>query len=204
MSMVLIEDMSAKSHVSQRMWATVKGLKAYAPTLLLADGDADVRPRESAALTMAGMARMSRGAQPPYETLSLPGRHGSFSSASVGYQATPSPRMTPGLGVPSHAPSRVGSLTPHADRFSPHTAGVGGALGSGPPPPGGEDIKNGLRLRTEMSRMFDALSNGVGLGADPQGADDSFSGSDNEYPAARGQFMHNADSGVYPLMKKMF
>lgn len=202
MSMVLIEDLSAKSHVSQRLWATMRGLKAYTHMLGLTNGDDDMRPRESAAWTMAGMARMSRGAQPPYELPSVPGRHGSNSSASVGHQATPSPGITPGLSAPNHAPSRMGSLTPHADGVSPHAGGAGGALG--PPPPGGEDVKNGLRLRAEMSRMFEALSNGAGHGGHLNGGDDSFTGSDNEYPADGGQFMQNADVGVYPLMKKMF
>lgn len=204
MSMVLIEDLSPKSQVSQRLWATMRSLKAYAHTLPLTDWDDDMRPRESAALTMAGMARMSRGAQPPFELLSVPGRHGSISSASVGPQGTPSPGMTPGLSGPNQAPSRVGSLTPQAERVSSHSGGAGGPLGRGPPAPGGEDVKNGVRLRAEMSRMFEALSNGVGHGGHLHGGDDSFNGSDNEYSAGGGNFMHNADGGVYPLMKKMF
>lgn len=205
MSMALIEDMSAKSHVSQRLWRTVKGLKAFAPTLGLAEKNEDPRQRENAALTMAGMARMSRGGQPPFDALSVPDRHGSISSASAGYQATPSPGMMPGLSGPTHPPSRMGSLTPHAERVSPHAGGAGGGLGGGPSAASGEDVKNGLRLREEMSRMFEALSNGVGHGGYLHGGDDSFTGSDDEYSAGGGNFMHSADGGgVYPLMKKMF
>ena len=192
MSMVLIEDMSAKSHVSQRLWKTVKELKAYAPTLGLADKHDDPRLRENAALTMAGMARLSRGAQPPFDVLSVPDRQGSISSASAGHQATPSPGMVAGFGGPHQPPSRMGSLTPHAWGFS------------GAPPPGGEEMKNGLRLRTEMSRMFEALTNGMGHGAQLPDGDDFFTGSPNEYSGAGGQFMYNADDGVYPRMKNMF
>lgn len=197
MSMVLIEDMSAKSHVSQRLWATMNDLKAYTHASGLTDADDDMRPRESAALTMAGMARMSRGAQPPYELLSVPSRHGSIGSASVGHQTTPSPGMNPGFTGPNHAPSRMGSLTPHAERVSPHTGGA--------PAASGEDVKNGLRLRAEMSRMFEALSNGVCRDGYLHGGDDSFTGSDDEYSVGGGSFMHGTDGGgVYPLMKKMF
>lgn len=206
MSMVLIEDMSAKSHVSQRLWKTVKELKAYAPTLGLADKNDDPRLRESAALTMAGMAgmaRMARGGQPSFDALSITDRQGSISSASGGHQATPSPGMMPGFSGPHHPPSRMGSITPHAGVASPHAGGVSGAQGHGPPPPGGEDMKNGLRLRTEMSRMFEALSNGMGHGAQLQDGDDFFTGSPNEYSGVGGQFM-NGDDGVYPRMKKMF
>lgn len=99
----------------------------------------------------------------------------------------------------------MGSLTPHAERVSPQAGGAGGGLGGGPPAASGEDVKNGLRLREEMSRMFEALSNGVGHGGYLHGGDDSFTGSDDEYSAGGGNFMHSADSGgVYPLMKKMF
>lgn len=203
MSMVLIEDMSAKSHVSQRLWKTVKELKAFAPTLGLADKNDDPRLRENAALTMAGMARMSRGGQPPFDALSIPDRHGSISSASAGHQATPSPGMIPGLSGPNQPPSRMGSLTPHAGGVSPHNGGTSGAQGHGQPPPHGEDMKNGLRLRTEMSRMFEALSNGLGHGAQMNGGDEFFTGSPNGYTAG-GQFMHDLDDGVYPRMKKMF
>lgn len=203
MSMVLIEDMSAKSHVSQRLWKTVKELKAYAPSLGLTDNSDDPRLRENAALAMAGMARMSRGGQPPLEPLSVRGRHGSNSSASVGHQASPSPGIAPGINGHSYVPSRVGSLTPHASGVSPHTEAAGGGLGRGPPPPGSEDVKNGLLLRAEMSRMFEALSNGVGHGAHLRGSDDFFTGNSNE-DSAGGQFTNNFDGGVFPRMKEMF
>lgn len=205
MSMVLIEDMSAKSHVSQRLWSTIKELKAYAPILGLQD--ANPRLRESAALTMAGMARMSRGGQAPSDQLLISDRHGSISSASAGYQPTPSPGVTPGLGGQNYPPSRMGSLTPHAGGHSPQTGGVGSAQGQDFAAPNGETPKNGLLLRTEMSKMFEALSNGMGYGAQlgggGGGGDGSFNGSPNEYSAG-GHWMPYPDDGVYPRMKMMF
>lgn len=201
MSMVLIEDISSKSHVSQRLWQTVDDMKAYAPILGLAKTTDDRRVRQNAALAMAGMARMSRGGQPPFEVLSIPDRRGSISSASAGQQATPSPGIIPGFGGLNQPPSRMGSLTPHGGGASPHNGINGGAQSA--PPPGGEDVKNGLRLRSEMSRMYEALSNGVGHGAQLNGGDDLFDGSPNDYSAGE-QFMNSPDHGVYQRMKKMF
>ncbi|KAJ0119486.1 fungal specific transcription factor domain-containing protein [Diaporthe amygdali] len=203
MSMMLIEDMSAKSHVSQRLWSTIKELKAYVPGL--GRQDDDPRLREHAALTMAGMARMSRGGQPPPDPLLISNRHGSISSASAGYQPTPSPGLTPGLGGRQNLPpSRMGSLTPHAGRRSPHDGGASGVQGQDSAGLDGETLKNGILLRMEMSKMFEALSNGVGLGAQPHSdGDDSFTGSPNEYSAG-GHWMPYSDDGVYPRMKMMF
>lgn len=197
MSMVLIEGMSAKSHVSQRLWSTIKELKKYAPNLGLQQDD-DPRLRERAALTMAGMARGGLG-QPPFDPLSMPNRHGSFSSASAGYQPTPSPGLTPGFGGQNCPPSRMGSLTPQTGGASPQAGGAGGILDQAALPPGGEKLNNnGLLLGAEMLKMYEALSNGVG-----HGGDDFFTGSADEY-AAGAKLMHPFDEGVYTRMRKMF
>lgn len=203
MSMGLIEDISSKSHVSQRLWQTIETLKACAPVVGLVDKAEDRRGRQNAALAMAGMARMSRGGQPPFDVLSSSDRHGSISSASAGHQASPSPGFIAGFSGPTQPPSRMGSLTPHAGGASPHNGAAGGALGHGVPSSGGEDVKNGLRLRNEMSRMYEALSNGVGHGFQLNGGDDFFAGSPNEYSDSE-QFMPGADHGVFQRMKKMF
>ncbi|KAI3392844.1 hypothetical protein diail_5050 [Diaporthe ilicicola] len=196
MSMVLIEDMSAKSHVSQRLWKTIKELKKYAPRLGLQDDDP--RLRERAALTMAGMAR---GGQPPFDPLSMPTRNGSFSSVSAGGQPTPSPGITPGFGGQNCPPSRMGSLTPHTGAASPYD---GGAQDQSGLPPGDGELKNGLRLRAEMLKIYDAYSNGMGHGVQVQGGNDFFTGSPDEFSSAAGTFMHAFDEGVFTRMKKMF
>ncbi|KAL1875810.1 hypothetical protein Daus18300_003001 [Diaporthe australafricana] len=202
MSMVLIEGMSAKSHVSQRLWKTIKELKKWAPKLGLEQDD-DPRLRERAALTMAGMARGGLG-QPSLDPLSIPNRHGSFSSASAGYQPTPSPGMTPGFVGQNCPPSRMGSLTPQAEAASPHNGGgAGSAQGQLALLPGGEKLNNGLLLRTEMSKMFEQLSNGFGQGTQIHDGEDFLTGSPDEYSAG-GQFMHALDEGVYTRMRKMF
>ncbi|KAG8169691.1 hypothetical protein KVR01_000436 [Diaporthe batatas] len=197
MSMGLIEDISSKSHVSQRLWQTMETLKTYAPFVGLADKTDDRRGRQKEQLAMAGMARMSRGGQPPFDVLSSSDRHGSISSTSAGQRASPSPGFIAGFSGPTQPPSRMGSLTPHAGGASPYNGAPSGAAGHGGLSSGGEDAKNGLRLRNEMSRVYEALSNGLGPG------DDFFAGSPIEYPDS-GQFMPNAEHGVFQRMKKMF
>ena len=57
MALELVKDMSARSLVSQRLWRTVRSLKAYAPRLGLGEEDVDPDPRRSgAAMAMAGLA----------------------------------------------------------------------------------------------------------------------------------------------------
>lgn len=224
MALELIKDMSAKSWVSQRLWRTVKSLEAYAPRLGLLQDD-DPRQRESVALTMAGMAR-GRASQPPPAITTH--RHSSVSSN--GHQPTPSPGMMSNHGGHQHrTPSRVGSLTPRGGghgaaaggRDSPRTTtpGVGGggaALALGPhagrtaAPP--DDPDNGLRLSTEMSRMFEGFANGGAAHGSQFGGsnhgDDFFGGhvgGGGGYPAGNGHFGHLGDGeGVYQHMKEMF
>jgi hypothetical protein len=203
MSMVLVEDISSKSHVSQRLWQTIDDMKAYAPLLGLADNNDDRRVRQNAALAMTGMARMSRGAQPPFEVLSTSDRHVSISSANAGHQASPSPGIIPGFSGPNQPPSRMGSLTPHTGGASPYNGAAGRPQSHGARQQGREDVKNGLRLRNEMSRMYEALSNGVGHGVQLNGSDDLFASSPNECSDGE-HSINNVDHGVYQRMKKMF
>ncbi|ROW01361.1 hypothetical protein VMCG_05845 [Cytospora schulzeri] len=218
MSLELIKDMSAKSWVSQRLWRTVKSLEAYAPRLGLLQDD-DPRQRESVALTMAGMAK-GRASRPP-SAITIH-RHSSVSSG--GHQPTPSPGMTSGHAGQQHpTPSRMGSLTPHGGgggRDSPRpTSGVSGGGGHGgqarggppgrtvPPP---DDLENGLRLTTEMSRMFEGFASGGAHGVQFGGSNhgDEFyggNGSGGGYHAGNGHFGHLGDGeGVYQHMKEMF
>ncbi|KUI55662.1 Protein STB5 [Cytospora mali] len=141
MALELIKDMSAKSWVSQRLWRTVKSLEAYAPRLGLLQDD-DPRQRESVAMTMAGMARGGQTPLPPPPITTH--RHSSVSSG--GHQLTPSPGLTSGHGGQPPS-SRMGSLTPH-----------GGGHGGGRDSPHPD---NGLRLTTEMSRMFEGFASGA-------------------------------------------
>lgn len=228
MALELIKDMSAKSWVSQRLWRTVKSLEAYAPRLGLLQDD-DPRQRESVALTMAGMARggQTQYPQPPMSTH----RHSSVSSG--GHQPTPSPGRLPSHGGQQHrTPSRMGSLTPHGGghgaaggRDSPRTtpgAAGGQARGVGGPPgravPPSDDPDNGLRLTTEMSRMFEGFASGGAHAGHFGGAshgDDFYGGNVGHvgggggggggYHAGNVHHGHLGDGdGVYQHMKEMF
>lgn len=199
MALELVQDLSAKSWVSQRLWRTVKSLKAYAPRVGLQQ-DEDPRMREHAALTMAGMAASGHN-------------HGGMSSASThrssvssgGHQPTPSPGLTPGYSGQQRPLSRMESLTPHAGRDSPRPAGVGQTLPQNQQGPQVDDQTNGLRLRTEMSRMYESFTNGGGHGSQfHNGADDFFGGHMVDYAAAGANHGQDGNVQIFPHLKEMF
>lgn len=173
LALELVKDLSAKSYVSQRLWRTIKSLKSYAPRLGLQRDDP--RSRESAAMTMAGMAR-------------------THSRQSNG---TPAP--SPGMAMPSpyNPPSRTSSLAPPA-----------AASGSSSPTPNTqslqEDENNGLRLQSEMSKIFEGY---MGMGSFPAPPD----GHRTHAPWANGLTSPSeqprpgsGSDGVYQQMREMF
>lgn len=202
LALELIKDLSPKSWVSQRLWRTVRSLKAYAPKLgLQQDEMTSHGNREGTSLTtLMGMA--AGGQQHVLSSAST--QRGSISSAGAGHQPTPSPGLTPGNG--GH---HMRSATPHG--------GVGG--GTSPLPSTAEqygqsyghntyttaspdDKENGIRLQTEMLRMYEGFGSGVGQlpGDDMYGG-----GSMGEYAAAGGHYgISGNGEGVFPLMKEMF
>lgn len=193
MALELVKDLSAKSWVSQRLWRTVKNLKSYEERLGLQQGE-DPRRRNDAALTVPGMAG------------SGPSQHRSHrdSVSSVGYQPSPSPGLTPSHGGHQrHPSSRMGSLTPHGGRTSPRSAG--GILGRRQRSSRSDDLNNGLRLQTEMTRIFEEIANGA-QGEQFQGRTDGFfTGQTGDYPAGGGDYGTPAeDEQLYPHFRDLF
>lgn len=200
MALELIKDLSAKSWVSQRLWRTVRSIKAYAPRLGLQQ-DEDPRRRENAALTMAGMAGTG---QNQHGMSSASTNRSSVSSG--GRQLTQSPGLPPSYGgQQQHALNRMDSLTPHGGRNSPRAAS-GQAQDQGHQTPYAEDRNNGLRLQTEMSRMFEGFTNGAVRGGQFQGGSDDFFGNQiPEYFGGGGILGSTEDvESVYLHMKEMF
>lgn len=200
MALELVKDLSSRSWVSQRLWRTVKSLKAYAPRLGLQQ-DADPQQRENAALTMAGMA--SRGHNP--QSMTSASTHRS-SVSSAGYQHTPSPGLTPGFGGQhQHASSTRGSLTPQAGRNSPRSAG--GFVHNQPQQKlQADDKNNGLRLHTEILRMYEGLANAAVRGNQVHdGPDEYFGNHMADYFIGNGSAPSVGDEdSVYPHMKGLF
>lgn len=196
MALELIKDLSPKSWVSQRLWRTVKSLKAYAPKLGLQQDDTS-QSRESTTLAMTGTAT---GGQSQNVMSNASTHRGSISSA--GHQPTPSPALTPGYGGQSGS-TRIRSLTPHGGGTSPLPTTERAQSSHGKDTTSPDDQNNGIRLQTEMLRMYEGF--GSGVGQVPGGADEIYGGTMGEYPPAGGHYgMAGDGEGVYPLMKEMF
>lgn len=200
MALELIKDLSAKSWVSQRLWRTVRSIKAYAPRLGLQQ-DEGPRHSENAALMTSGMVGNGQN----QHGLSSASTHRS-SVSSGGRQPTQSPSLPPGYGGQQHASSRMGSLTPHGGRNSPRSAG-GLAQNQSHQAPHADDRNNGLRLQTEMSRMFEGFTNGAARGGQLHGgSDDFFESNLPEYFGGGGGILGSTEDveSVYQHMKEMF
>lgn len=191
MALELVKDLSPKSWVSQRLWRTVKSLKAYAPNLGLQQ-DEDPRRRDKAGFTITGMPTNGLNQHGISNTSA---HRGSMSSGS--YQLTPSPGLTPGYGGHNSSANSMGSVTPHGGRRSP-LPGPEKPHGQGHPVTPDENRNNGIRLQTEMLRMFEGFANGAA-------ADDHFRGTMGDYSADYGYFGPTGDEeGVFSHMKEMF
>ncbi|PSR79222.1 hypothetical protein BD289DRAFT_476655 [Coniella lustricola] len=168
MALELVKDLSSKSWVSQRLWRTVKSLKAYAPRLgLQLDEDVGSSRRGEhggSSLSVVGPARQhsaGHGGGVMDTSLRSPASSGGPLSAS-------SPGLTPGYGGQQPPASRMGSLTPHGGRH-PSLPGSGGGgrgaqannQGREESVPSPDDAENGRRLQTEMWRMFEGFASGA-------------------------------------------
>lgn len=236
MALELIKDLSPKSWVSQRLWRTVKSLKAYAPKLGLQQDEHNT-PQSGGNMGMAGL---STGGQHGIHSTASTNR-GSISSA--GHQPTPSPAaLTPGAygggagqdrngsRMRSTTPHRNGGTSPlpnstmdnhhhhhqnhHHNNGAPSHHGNGGnnnytTTTTASPT---DDKNNGIRLQTEMLRMYEGFGSGVGMGGHGMhGGDAMFGtmgsgGGGGEYATAGGHHygMGGDGEGVFPLMKEMF
>lgn len=207
MALELVKDLSSKSWVSQRLWRTVKSLKAYAPRLgLQLDEDGATRRdhgSSAASLTVAGTAPQNNG----HGVIDTSHRS---SVSSGGPLSASSPGLTPGYGQHNHSSSRMGSLTPHAGRNPPVSAGgAGQSQGQGQSAPSPDDAYNGRRLQSEMWKMFEGFASGaVQQGTQFNGADEFFCGHMGDYSIGTGNASFGGGSGdsdgVYQYMKEMF
>jgi hypothetical protein len=141
MALELVKDMSAQSWVSQRLWRTIRSLKAYAPRLGLGEDD----QRSGSAMTMAGLAS------------------GNIHGSSSGMLSEPQNPLPP-LPMPI---SRASSFT--ASRAPSHQfSGAMPQSRSPTAPPASqqqqaqgllaaasEDQNNGQRLKSEMTAIFE-------------------------------------------------
>lgn len=132
MALELVRDMSVKSWVSQRLWRTIGSLKNYAPRLGLAEDEA----HSNAAATMAHLAA------------------GSLLHKQVAHTQSPSPVS-------------LGPFGPRQSSFAPPPPPPSSTASTPTPqyqqqqPQGGvEERNNGLKLQTEMSRIFEGYTGG--------------------------------------------
>lgn len=170
MALELVKDMSAKSWVSQRLWRTVRSLKAYAPRLGLQQDDDS---HNSAALAMAGMSGPGRDQQ----RLNGAGTHQSGSPDSMVSTPTfsrpqrPGGSVTPAAIPPNHpsAEDRNNGLMLHSEM----TRIFEGYLGMGGIPPtstrGKDDARGAQRAPSANGNGHSpALQSGEGPGAYPR------------------------------------
>jgi len=216
MALELVRDLSARSWVSQRLWRTVRSLKAYAPRLGLLHDDEQQQHREEAgdaharaAHTMAGMAAGETPAQYPGASPSPLTAGGFARPASLGppqHVLIPSPGSlsTPSLG---HHHLHQAQQHYHHPQQAPAAP-----QGEGSTSHVTEDQKNGLRLQTEMTRIFEGFT-GIN-GYSPQG-DSAAMAAPGQHPYANGEMTELmvdgqrvastiADGGVYQQMRDMF
>lgn len=149
MALELVKDMSARSYVSQRLWRTVRSLKAYAPRLGLGEDD----QRSGAAMTMAGLASGSvPGGMPPHAgqpqspqqpTLPVPMSRTPSSSLSVSR-----PASTNQFGAATTTMAQPTAHHPQSQQQQAQTI----------PAVVGDDPDNGQRLGTEMKAIFEGFT----------------------------------------------
>ncbi|KAL1840502.1 hypothetical protein VTJ49DRAFT_415 [Mycothermus thermophilus] len=120
MGLELIKEMSARSWISQRVWRTIRSLRAYAPKLGLEDN------------TMARRYPQQPG-----------------SSTSSGHSPGVPPTQLSGA-----ASSRAGSNGPAVTSPMSVTPGAGQPMQM-------DDPNNGLRLQSEMSRIYEGYMGGA-------------------------------------------
>jgi hypothetical protein len=129
MALELVKDMSARSWVSQRLWRTIRSLKAIAPRLGLAEDDSNAPPAVS-------------------DQVNGPGSSSAGSVYSPRRMGTPLERSFVGLRPPHSVPSPSSTHAVHVP--SPAEAQHAGG--------GQDDPRNGMRLRSEMTRIFEGYA----------------------------------------------
>lgn len=175
MALELVKDMSARSWVSQRLWRTIRSLKAYAPRLGLQEHDRqhdDQRHHtDQQHRTITNNPHSPANNRPSYS------RASSLSSTLAGRPYSNGP---PGSGSAGSTP----------------TAQQSGSS---------EDRNNGVRLQTEMARLFDGymgLNGGSTMALSPSAQGH---GSGVGTPSGSGRVVSPKDGdGVYRHFKDLF
>lgn len=168
MALELIKNMSAKSWVSQRIWRTIGSLKKYASRLGMAEEDHNMNSNTSNPNTTTrnnnnGNGAMIRSQHSRFQTDGVGAGAGSPASSHGVY--SPGPQTFSGGGGPfisqgnnprggAGAGAGAGGLASGASTPAPQ-------LTQGLSPP--DDQTNGLRLHTEMSRIFENMQGGLGV-----------------------------------------
>lgn len=153
MALELIKDLSAKSYVSQRLWRTVRSLKAIAPRLGLREHE--WQPSTTGAGMPISTVGPSQHLSPVMAGTTVPP---SPSPGPVGMPPSPFGPRSESLSQPLHIPSSSAVTSPFAPPMQPHIM---------------DDQTNGLRLQSEMSRIFEGYMgmndghSGHGIGGQP-------------------------------------
>jgi hypothetical protein len=155
MALELVKDMSARSWVSQRLWRTVRSLKAYAPRLGLGEDD----QRSGAAMTMADLASGSssaggsgmssaNGRQSPLPPLSpMPVSRTSSSMNSLQRAITDMHNRSARAPAAASSPRNLQHQQQQQQQQQQHQQALAVV--------NGEDPDNGQRLGTEMKAIFE-------------------------------------------------
>jgi len=194
MALDLVKEMSARSWVSHRLWRTIRSLRAYAPKLGLEDCPSRTATGSASAASSSSFARA-----------------GSGGGGSAGH--------SPGLAGPfnnSGGVSRAGSIGPAMTSPPAFTPG-------GSQPMQLDDPSNGLRLQSEMMRIYEGytgmtgvVAGGGGVGGMGSPAAAAAAAADMGYGAgglgragrgggsAGDGFAGQGDGGVYQHVRDMF
>lgn len=187
MALDLVKELSAKSWVSQRLWRTIRSLRAYAPRVGLEDNPGPAVTSGTSPYAQAGSGGTGYS----------PGLPASFSGGS---SSAVSPLPT--KGGPTTAPSSSSAVaTP----------------GSTQPMQLDESLSNGLRLQSEMLRIYEGYTMTGTVGAGSAAGSNSIPG-----PAATAEmgyddlglnvdgvgggqgFSRQGDGNIYEHVKDMF
>ncbi|KAK4099466.1 hypothetical protein N658DRAFT_498401 [Parathielavia hyrcaniae] len=196
MALDLVKEMSSKSWVSHRLWRTIRSLRAYAPKLGLADSS-----QSASASTSASAARVASAGPSSYtcgDSVSS-GQSPGFLGGS----------LDSGGNSIMGAGSRSGSRGPVMTTSSQALATTGTTQ-----PMQIDDESNGLRLQSEMLRIYEGYLGMTGVVAGVGGLSSPVA--DMGYrdaslglagPGGGGGaelLVGHSDGGVYQQMKDMF
>ncbi|KAL1889004.1 hypothetical protein Sste5346_009184 [Sporothrix stenoceras] len=214
MAMNLVKDMSAKSWVSQRLWRTIRSLKAYAPRLGLQHQEEDQHYSSasggvsgfSASARRGGSIASSSGSGYPTSSIGNnstsntwrphpPHTYPSNSSNTTSPITTPAgaatngPQTTPSTGAPQPQQQQPPTTQPQQQ---PTTAGA--STTSSPD----QQTANGVQIQTEMTRIFEGYMGMSGIPLPPAGT--VLEGSKG---AMAGASRSNPNNGNVPIDPKL-